>query len=461
LVYITHLNVLFSKDLKDGKITANQLSALAETLTYVDDEEVGSQMKLSRPWQSPRGCYTWALARASIAFPSISLDVAAEKIKSLLTAGHTWGRMSDGKILLPRPESTPDSNAWNLIREILRIRYGEILSEEGPHDETVPTLSNDEIIKKPALEHLLIRILQLTRNPASATLRRSAKMTVDELVRNATDFVVLDQFYQKHSEYQNLNVSDFAVSMGRRSQKQEITIGSKRTATIGNISVGYKLSDYLAQYLTKITSKSLENEPFIQLILHLLRDISLEIPSEWELPKIFLEAPSVQLRSSVRQGPSIKTKKGVRANLYVPLSFVKSVECEFMDESTKRELTTIGASVIQKLDECNHLPIKRASEVTPFLKEYIAQAYIFSDTCRKEWRRNAYVPSSEPIRKALVEDFPDLDSCDLQALDSYIQKLRIKVKQLTFSPVSNDKLEMARIKETISNLHKSKSGKRG
>jgi hypothetical protein len=243
--------------------------------------------------------------------------------------------------------------------------------------------------------------------------------------------------------------------------KQEYLSGARQTVQMGNIFVGYKLAEILSAYLTKPSPRSLENEPFIGLILSILRDISLEIPDESEIPKVFFESPSTQLRSSVRQGPSIKTKKGTRANLYVPLSFVKSAECDSIHESTKRDLTQIGSSVIQKLDEANKLPIGRASEVMPFLKEYIAEAYTFSDTCRKEWRINAFVPNTEPIIRALVTDFPSLEDADKSVLNSYIMKLKREARNITFVPVTNDKEELARIRGQIQTLQKTKSARRG
>jgi hypothetical protein len=449
----------YSLLLSDGKLPSESIDALAEILSRVEDPIRSRILDDPKLINSPERMYAQAVANATIVFPYFSLEKASKSIKSFYPSSQSWGYMANGEIHLPKPESTiTDSNSWYLIREILRSFYGSKLSENETPDSTVPNLSNEEVVKQRAVEFTIMRILQLVRNPASATIRKGDVRDVETHVKNAVDFVVLDAIFQRRTELHNLSISGFAAAEGRRTQKQILTTGVKKTLTSGNILVGYKLSEYLSVYQTTTITKGLESEPFISLILQFLRDISLGVPDEWQFPKNFFEAPSAILRSSVRQGPQIKTKKGIRANLYIPFSFVKSAECDPMLESTRRDMTDIGASVLQRLDDVNKLPTGEASKQMPFYREYLASAYIISDTCRIEWRRNAMIANTGLIRKAMIDDFPSLLTETSEK--EYLELLRRVGRNLTFSPVTNNEDELKQIRLKLASLIKSKRDRR-
>jgi hypothetical protein len=459
--YYSSLSATFNVELSDGHITSSALKALAETLTYVPVDKVDEGFDDKMVCKTPSHMYAWAIANSSIVFPYLDLEVAEKNMKHAIAGSTSWGLLKNGKFRIPRPESIlEDSTTWLLIREIIRANFPERLLEDYDIDETVPDLSNDTVALKPAINEILIRILQLARNPLSCTIRRSDMKRGDTLSKNAVDFIALEWIWQK-DDYKGLTLSGKAVSEGRRKVKTE-----QRTGNIikyVNIYTGYMLSNLLADYIPKRTAKSLESEPFIDLIVGIIRELMSKISDEelssFELPKSFFETPSYQLRNGVREGPQIKTKNGLRHNLYVPLSFVKAAECAPYPEAFKRETIDVGAQVLVLLDQINKYSVKETCKRVGFFKDYLAASYLISDVCRKEWRHNAYVASPEALRKHLVSDFPS-QNAEYSALQEYLDNLRGYARRIVFSPVSDDSEIQRAVQAQVSQIIQSKKPSR-
>jgi len=182
-----------------------------------------------------------------------------------------------------------------------------------------------------------------------------------------------------------------------------------------------------------------------------------------QIPKVFFEPPSNLIRNRIREGPQIQTKKGLRHNLYVPLSFVKSSECAQFPESIRKELVDISSSVISNLDNVNKLSINEAAEKLHFFNDCLKYSYYISDTCRAEWRRNAYCPSPEQLENCLVKDFTVVQeaSYDNDVFAQYTTKLKDKVRKLTFSPAYEEASKMEEIKSSIVKALNNKKANRG
>jgi len=438
-------------DISDGKISQEQVIALAETISRVSNE-IWEQERNVVLRLSADKIYAWALPRSSIVYPYLNLKKAAEHIKAarLTPERLTWGYVDD-KFHLPKIESVQDSNLWDMIRNTLEANYGrENVLCDRDFDSSMPELSNEEMVKKPALEAVVIRILELFKSPLTATIRGSQLDKVEIAIKNQVDFLVLNRIYQRDEDYRGLNLSGIALSQGRRVERVSKSEG-KRVVFTPTLT-GVKLAETLADYLTNKTTKVPEHEPFVRFIFSILDKISDDIDtSKYQIPQIFFTAPSEQLRSIVRKGPVIKTKKGERTNLYIPLSFVKASECDSMPESIKKILTDTGAGVIKHLDSINKLPVKVASLMNSAFAEYVHIAYSFSDEIRKIWRSEAKFPqNAHSFRELFCEKFIDYK----EPLDDYQRKFgvyldRMRNLKIRFSPVKDEPDEQARLSERI------------
>lgn len=446
------ISSVYQTEVADGKLKSDAIAALAETLSRTPPDRRMSQIDKSK-CKSPEVLYLWGIANANIVFPYLSLEGAVKNMKHSLYAPRNWGVTGD-KFRLPKAESTADSNVWQLIREIFLAKLGEDrVSIDSDVDETVPDLSTDTCAKNPAIETIIIRLLELSKNPLSATIRRTELEKAETLIKNAVDFVLLEKIYQDRDEYKNLTLSGSAVSSGRRTRKVE-SKGAGNKVTYTTVFVGYKLAEILGKYCTKGIAKSPEGEPFSQAILGFIRNL---VPDSktldgYRIPKPFFETPSNQLRSMIREGPKIKTKKGERHNLYVPLSFVKSSECASYPEVAKRKIIEIGSNVLQTLDEVNKMPIDRSNALIPVLKDYLSFSYALSDKCRKEWRQRAAVPDVKELSSLLVEEFPEISNqtdgqyeWSVDEIEDQLQNMVEKGDLLPFHPVSENKDEVNRI----------------
>lgn len=170
----------------------------------------------------------------------------------------------------------------------------------------------------------------------------------------------------------------------------------------------------------------------------------------------FFTAPSVQLRSSIRQGPVIKTKKGERRNLYIPFSFVKASECSRMNESTRRDLIDIGVEVTKNLDRVNKLTVKVANQTISKFHEFLKIAYNQSDEIRKVWRQDVLIPNAHDLKR-VFQGFPNIEE-DVDSFDAYLDK--VKDFKLVFSPVKANPSEQSKIKDEVLKEYKDKRDKR-
>jgi hypothetical protein len=270
------------------------------------------------------------------------------------------------------------------------------------------------------LETIIIRLLELAKSPASATIRTTGLDKLENIIKNQIDFVILDNIYQRDESYKKLSISGIALTQGRRQERVSRTSSKSKKLVFDEIIIGYKLAETLSSFVKTKKFKSPESEPFAHFFLDLLRIISLKVDTtKYQLPTSFLTAPSVRLRQSIRKGPSIKTKRGDKANLYIPFSYVKASECALMSEQTKKDLTDTGSQILKNLDLINKLSVKDAAEKYDGFDKYIKRSYIIADECRKQWRREGRIPNSEDINKVFGEvGFPKLTGDQNKSFDS-------------------------------------------
>jgi len=454
----THLSSVYQPMIADGKLTNKALGVLSETLSRVSilDEDLTRVNIKSFP--TPEECYLWGVANASIVFPYMTLKSATENMKDSSYSLRDWG-IKDGVYHLPRVESV-DSPMWVLLTQIIAAKHGEnCVRLDALPGETVPDLHADTCAKEPLLDTVVIRILELVRNPLSATIRRTELEKAETNIRNAVDFVILEKIYKDNEDYNNLTLSGPAISAGRRSRRVE-SKGTGNKVTYTTVYLGYKLAEMLCKYIPKLSAKSPEGETFVQTILGFIRSLVPEDVGNYTIPQSFFETPSNQLRAMVREGPRIKTKKGEKHNLYVPLSFVKSSECASYPEVIRKEIIDTGSQVLKNLDSVNKLPVKNANKVIPGLKEYLTLSYTISDQSRKEWRQRARTPSLQALKSALIDNFPDLEESDEDSLSQYITRSKACLSRMSFNEVFTNEEEKAAELLKISSILTEKKTKR-
>jgi hypothetical protein len=457
------LSEIFRSEIEQQTLKTENIRTLSQTLSRVDDKLVDDQIE-NKSWTTAQEAYSWAIAHADIVFPYLSLRVATEKIKSSVTAPREWGPQGE-EIRLPKRESVSASPSWSLINELSLIMYGD---EKVHYDfdctESVPTLDLDETIKNPAIEHALVRILELRKSPLTATIRRGLGLSQEDMIKNAVDFIILEKVYQeRQKDFGNLSISADSIKRGRR-------IITVRTPTRDGRAIesksfrGYILSDYLRKYQSKETSNEPEGEPFFRVIYSLITKILTEdIIRNYTLPKTFLEPPAQTIRSGLRRGPNIRTKTGLRTNLYTPFSYAKSSECQGMPEVIRKELTHMANEVVTLIDQVNNLSIEEANGSLPLFKEYIRVSYSITDEIRKEWRTNINIPPVDSLRKNVVEDIAitvNNGKLDLPLLKENLHRLKVWSKAIPFTCAYTDRSKKDEIISSLKDLLKQRSNKR-
>jgi len=451
-------------ELADNKVSEKELVALSETISRVP-KDIWEANKSEVLRLSVEQIYMWALPNSTIVFPYLHLKQAAENIEATRIAPQrSWG-LSGEEFRIPKLESISNSNIWHLLRAFVFANYDREKIREVDPDDTVPRLDNDEVDRNKSLETIIIRLLELAKSPASATIRTTGLDKLENIIRNQIDFVILDNIYQRDESYKKLSISGIALTQGRRQERVSRTSSKSKKLVYDEIIIGYKLAETLSTLVKTKKFKSPESEPFAHFFLDLLRIISLKIDIEkYQLPTSFLTAPSVRLRQNLRKGPSIKTKRGDKANLYIPFSYVKASECVPMSEQTKKDLTDTGAQILKNLDLINKLSVKEASEKYDDFDKYIKRSYIIADECRKQWRREGRIPNSEDINKVYGEvGFPKLTGDQVKSFDSGEWKhflSAIENFKLVFRDEKQNSDEQKSLKASILKVQEDKRKKR-
>jgi hypothetical protein len=391
------------------------INALAETFSYTElsDDDIRS-----KDFQSMNQAYAWAVAKSTIAFPFLTLEKAKENVKSNLEPIPSWGVVKNKVMYLPAPNE--DRTVWAIL-----VYLYESLKPDDVHveyltkeDDTVPDLSNDIIVRNGGVLNVVFRrLLELAKNPYSATIRTGTSLSNEDVYRNAIDFVFLDKIYRLGSKnWSKLEISDKALEYGRRVERIENKQG-KRTF-FSNVFLGYRLSDYLNKTVNDNDNKVKESTPICRFIYELIDAILARkpIPRDYDLPKTFFRSPNSSIRTGIRKGPAIKTKNGTKVNLYAPFTFVKSTECEGMPDHIKKTATDLSSKVVNQIDQINKLSCKEANDNIDSYKDYLYLSYVLSDFARKSWRKDLQCPDYFEIEEIL-------DSCITSAS---------KVRAITF-----------------------------
>jgi len=328
----------------------------------------------------------------------------------------------------------------------------------------VPTLGNDEVDRSIDLRTIIIRLLELARSPASATIRNTDLSKRETIIKNQVDFVVLDNIYRRDESYKKMSISGLALSQGRRLEKVPRTASKTKKIVTDEIITGYELAETLCQFVKTRKFKSPENECFASFILDLLKLISDKVDiSTYQLPASFLTPPAARMRQLLRKGPTIKTKRGEKANLYVPFSFAKASECTLMPEDARKKLTETGADILKNIDLVNKLQVKDASEKFEDFSAYLKRSYIVADECRKQWRAEGKIPDYEGIKRTFVDDFPKLSGNQVKSFDDDTWKQYfdgIMSFKTTFTPTKQSPEEQKALMASVIKIQEDKRKKR-
>jgi hypothetical protein len=440
-------------ELEKGLITEKQITALSEILSYTDEESARATLSKNL---SANAIYAWAAANSTIAFPYLSLTEASEKLSVNIEVPNTsWGLVGN-KYKLVANESLDDSMYWLIINALLEKNFpGQVEYLEDIPDD-FPMLPSGDLAKNIVHDTVFRRVLELSKNPLSATARNGTNLKASDVAKNAVDFVALEHIYNKSRDYENLRIGLTPIMHGRRIvnvEKKE----PKGRISFQPVYTGYKLAEILAEFAPH-NAKTHESAPLSVLLINLIRkmvDDALaddDIRSHYEVPNAFFETPSVQLRKELRKGPQIRTKnKGMKENLYAPFSFVKSSECSLMPVTTRKAATDLSMSVIHTLDKINKLEPSMASEELPLYRRFLNLAYVLSDTVREKWRKAYSIPDFRSIEGILNEvSFLDDINPDKVYFDSKkLEQAFEDVKLLTFEKVTSNQAELDAIKDII------------
>jgi hypothetical protein len=452
-IYLSRFTRLFAEEVESGKLNPVELKTLVEICSRVPEDILLPAFE-NNEWKSPSQAYAWLILHSNVVIPYVSLKEASEKLKSSFENAPKWGYLK-GRICLPKYESLMNSDTWTFIYEFVKNQYSSDAYEfTAEASDSVPKLEPEDIAQNSTIDVVLIRLLELMRNPTSATIRRGTNITPEDIIRNMVDFILLEYVFRESGRYSNLQLNSATIKSGRRPVKIS-TAGKSGKMTTTIAFQGYALAEKLLAYIPKKTGKAPETSEFFRLVQGLLTDLISESQlNDWEIPKHVLEVPSLQIRSNLRRGPSVTTRKGVRTNLYIPLSYVKSSECSSMPEVTRKDLTHTGDNILLNIDRVNKLPIHRANEALPYFKEYLQLTYIVSDEIRNNWRKQAFIPGVEALNARLVTGFNNLwneDDINIESLRLYNMQLKIWCKAIPFSPVG-DQAQIDRVLAEISEL---------
>jgi hypothetical protein len=388
----SELRNVYASLIADSKLPEQELTALVETLSRCPGlspdtvRDIASRM-------GPSQLYGWALSKSNIAYPCLNLKAAGQQIGSQRAEEISWGYLKPHHYRLPTeiPALLEEETMWIYLFG-LAGNYGDIETMESLPGDWVP-FPNDVLARDKVLDTVIKRVHELSRNPKSATIRGDLG-SPENVAKNAVDFVVLEHILPKLG-YTNLSISTTALRSGRR-QVQHVDIQKKQTVTS---YIGYRLTDILIDGCqAKASAVNREEINFVNFFIGLLHDIADSV-SWTELPKSFLEPPAESIRRALRQGPDIRTKKGMKKNFYIPLSYVKSSECARYPDAIRRECTATGSDVMIRVDAINNLSVREANERLPSYKAYMASTYLLADRIRAEWRTNQYVPGSGTVTR--------------------------------------------------------------
>jgi hypothetical protein len=458
----------YKTQLENGDITAAHIHALALTLSRVPADSYEKHRDEIKKRTASR-LYDWAKVHSSIVYPYLSLSEAANRLKDKDTYVPTalWGFQKD-RIVLPKVESLDsDSTNWGLIYDILQsLNTGKTIEMIAENDSSVPDISETRLSKDPQVGYVLVRILELMKSPKSATLRRGEQASEpNSFVRNCVDFYVLDKVRQKfENDYSHLTYFPSVGSLRRQVKSPVETVDRKGVKTTREriTFVGYKLSELLCSYLVSRTVKVPENEPVSRFFFSLLDYIVDRWDADDCLPSSLFLPANTAVRRKLRQGPLIENKKtGVtKVNLYIPFSFVKSSECARMPEPIKKQLTSLGSSVLTKLDTINSFGVKDQNLYVTEYEQYITYCYALSDEVRKRWRSDLKVPTNiGPVGQTLIDEFPeDFSVLDLEACEKYLNSVR-RLK-FNFKVFSDDSEEVKAAQADISKANESRKNAR-
>jgi hypothetical protein len=344
---------------------------------------------------------------------------------------------------------------WLIVNALLEKEFPTQVEYLADIPDDFPMLPSGDLAKNIVHDTVFRRILELSKNPLSATARNGTNLKASDVAKNAVDFVALEHIYTKSGDYENLRIGLTPIMHGRR------VVNVEKKEPKGRISfqpvyTGYKLAEILAE-LAPHNAKTHESAPLAVMLINLIRkmvDDALEVDdvrSHYEIPNAFFETPSNQLRKELRKGPQIRTKnKGMKENLYAPFSFVKSSECALMPVTTRKAATDLSMSVIHTLDKINKLEPSMASEELPLYRRFLHLAYVLSDTVREKWRK-AY---SLPDFRSIAEILEEVSSADEETGKVYFDSEKLEqafedVKKLTFEKVTSNKAELDAIKDAI------------
>jgi hypothetical protein len=262
--------------------------------------------------------------------------------------------------------------------------------------------------------------------------------------------------------FSNINISDKALSTLRRrveTLEEKKGVGQKTTRYLG-----FRLSQIFLRYLPEAQNRLYEKGIFMSFVIGLLRDLG--DMASGPLPKNFLMAPAQSIRRCIREGPKITNgKRGEKKNLYIPLSYVKSSECEHFPDALRRECTNVGSKVLEVIDSANNLPLVEIDSKIPIYQRFLRFAYGLSDEIRHEWRTNAFVPTSGAISRAVESvltpvEFKENNQTVTMPIDIPQDELTRRVRNVVFAPVCPDTERLKSIKSNIQVILKNKRSRR-
>jgi hypothetical protein len=256
---------------------------------------------------NPEKIYSEMICKSKVNFPYLTLDQMKES--DIILQMQTKLSVSEG--ICRRPHQELDDNFWYLLflqYEILGWKIQEI--DAG---KALPEVSNASLLKENKwLNWILVRIIQLVKNPSSVTLKgihskdatpsgqeAHAKRLVDLAVcRRRWEMISHPSHSLKPGYWKDFFLSRDPVS------KKSVLINSSR---------------FLKNHL-----RSLHEEDKDLVILYLDGIINIVAQKMTEEPSAFYETSDSWTKSRLRQGPRSKTRSGkTRSNLYIPFGFYK------------------------------------------------------------------------------------------------------------------------------------------
>jgi len=397
----------YTSEVATGELLMARKVALAVTLMRLDDKIYQELKKRKFDNMSMDSLYLYGITTSKFDQPYIDLNGATGKLRSPHDQSSlAWSDIN--LIYFPKKEQYMASSKWELLHILMekykllpRVKYDLVFNRD------IDPLENDKNLTGSYVHEVFVRLMELMRNPLSATFCRTNLDNQKVRARNDIDFIALDLiFSRKIDKMEGLTISPLIASYGRR--KESVTVSHNGKEIKKDYYVGYTLARQLSYQQGMAEKLKMEKHYLFAAVYAILEEIVKSIPENqiesYKMNKSFVEHPSVNLHGKLRFGPKSKREEdhGKRI-VYTPFTFYKSKGFDLYPGSLKTNLCTSSGHVMNTIMKCNNRTLEDSVPCIKSIESVIKEAYNISDDMKKRWFSACDIPHMLASRNALCE----------------------------------------------------------